>query len=79
MPQGGEGIVPARMLSVGGFNKVGQALSWDFRLVEPGTYDVAVVSLGNPNQAGRMRATVAGQSVENSLNVRERMKTIELP
>jgi len=79
VPLGGEGIIPARMLSVGGFNEVGQALSWDFRLVEPGTYEVAVVSIGNPSRAGRMRATVAGQSVANSLHVRERTKTVELP
>jgi len=79
VPLRGEGIMPGRMLSVGGFNKVGQALSWDFRLVAPGTYEVAVVSIGNPNRAGRMRVTVAGQSVENSLHVRERTKNIELP
>lgn len=79
VPLQGEGIMPGRMLSVGGLNQVGQALSWDFRLVEPGTYEVAVVSIGNPNQAGRMRVTVAGQSVENLLQVRERTKNIELP
>ena len=83
VPLRGEGIMPARMLSVGGFNKVGQALSWDFRLVEPGTYEVAVVSVGSRGQTGksqgRMRATVAGQSVESALQERERMKNIELP
>ena len=60
----------------------GQALSWDFRLVEPGTYEVAVVSLGKTGQGqsqGRIRATVAGQSVENILQERESVKTIELP
>jgi len=41
--------------------------------------EAAMVSIGNPNQAGRMRVTVAGQSVENSLHVRERTKNIELP
>lgn len=83
VPLRGEGIMPARMLSVGGFSKVGQALSWDFRLVEPGTYKAAVVSLGSAGPAGqskgRMRVTVAGQSVENALQGRERLKTIELP
>lgn len=78
VPLGGEGIMPARMLSVGGFDQVGQALSWDFRLVEPGTYEVAVVSLGS-NAGGRMRVTVAGQSVEDVLQERESMNTIELP
>ena len=82
VPLRGEGAIPARMLSVGGLTTEGQALSWDFRLVEPGTYEVAVVSLGNPGQGrsqGRMRASVAGQSVENVLRERERMTTIELP
>ena len=83
VPQRGEGIMPGRVLTVGGFNKVGQALSWDFRLVEPGTYEVAVVSLVTKGQTwkseGRMRATVAGQSVENTLHERERMKNIEIP
>ena len=31
------------------------------------------------NSAGRLRATVAGQSVENSLQERERMPSRELP
>ena len=79
VPLRGEEIMPARMLRVGGINEVGQALSWDFRLVKPGTYEAAVVSIGNPNPAGRMRVTVAGQSVENSLHVRKRTKNIELP
>ncbi|MFC1760845.1 alpha-L-fucosidase [Planctomycetota bacterium] len=78
VPLGGEGILPAVMLSVGGFNTAGQALSWDFRLIEPGTYEVAVVSLGT-SDSGRFRATVDGQSVENILQERERKATIELP
>ena len=77
VPQGGKGIIPARMLSIGGFDTAGQALSWDFRLVEPGTYEVAVVSIGI-NDRGRLRATVAGQSVESVLQEREKSKTIEL-
>jgi alpha-L-fucosidase len=78
VPLEGEGIIPARMLSVGGLEKTGQALSWDFRLVKPGTYEVAVVSLGVSDQ-GRLRVTVGGQSVENVLRERQKMKTIELP
>ena len=82
VPLGGEGIMPGPMLSVGGFDTEGQALSWDFRLVVPGTYEVVVVSLENTDcerSQGRLRATVAGQSVENILEERERMKMIELP
>jgi alpha-L-fucosidase len=71
----GEGIIPARGLTVA-LNEAGQALSWDFRLVEPGTYKVAVVSNVNEGQEwkadGSMRVTVAGQSVENKLDETER-------
>ena len=79
VPQGGDGIVPSRMLTIGGFDSVGQALIWDFRLVEPGTYEVAVVTLSNGSDEGRLRATVAGESVEGALVVREKMKSIQLP
>lgn len=79
VPQGGEGIVPARMLSVGGFDTKGQALSWDFRLVEAGTFEVAVVTVGGASEGGRLRATVSGQSVENTLTTREKLKSIQLP
>ena len=69
---GPRNLTPARMLCAGGFNQVGQALSWDFRLLEPGTYEVAVIRLaGKKSTDGRLRATVAGQSVENSLQERE--------
>lgn len=78
VPLGGEGIIPARMLSVGGLSKEGQALSWDFRLVEPGRYKVVVASLGSSNSC-RLRATVGGQSVVNNLQEVEKRKTIELP
>lgn len=75
--QPGEGIMPAHGLTVGGFNRVGQALSWDFRLVEPGSYEVAVIRVANIDQeldeSTRMRATVAGQSIENRLIERDRM------
>ncbi|TWU44380.1 Alpha-L-fucosidase [Novipirellula aureliae] len=78
VPLGGQGIVPARMLSVAGLRTPGQALSWDFRLVEPGTYQVVVASIG-PSKGCRLRATVDGQSVVNDLNEFEKRKTIELP
>ena len=77
VPLGGEGIMPGRMLSVDKFNQAGQALSWDFRLVEPGTYEVAVITLGT-NDKARLRASVAGQAVESVLHEREKMHTIEL-
>jgi len=77
VPKGGDGILPARYLTVGGLKEVGQALTWDFRLVEPGSYDVAVVSMINKGvewkSDGRMRATVAGHSVENQLKESDRV------
>jgi hypothetical protein len=48
-----------------------------FRLVEPGTYEVAVVTLGTSDK-GRLRVTVDGQAVEDALHEREKNKTIEL-
>ena len=63
--------MPGRGLTVSGFQTKGQALSWDFRVYKPGTYEVVVVCHAGRNQAwnveGRMRAHVAGQSVENKL------------
>ena len=80
VPQRGKGIMPARMLCAGGFGQVGQALSWDFRLVEPGTYEVAVIRLaGKKSSEGSLRATVAGQSVESSSQESETMSSRELP
>ena len=83
VPLKGDGIMPDRAMTVGGFNKVGQALSWDFKLIEPGTYEVAVVSLVAKGRAwkadGRMRATVAGQSVENELHERQRLENLGMP
>jgi alpha-L-fucosidase len=71
----GDGIMPARGLTVA-LNQIGQALSWDFRLVKPGTYKVAVVCDVDKNETwkadGLMRATVSGQSVENALKETER-------
>lgn len=70
-------INPGRGMTIEGLTQVGQALSWDFRLVEPGTYEVAVVSIINKGAKwktdGKMRATVAGQSVENKLRERVRL------
>ena len=67
----GEGIMPSRGITVSGFQTKGQALSWDFRVYKPGTYKVVVVCHVNKGQAwnveGRVRAHVAGQSVENEL------------
>ncbi|MEQ8556526.1 MAG: alpha-L-fucosidase [Cyclobacteriaceae bacterium] len=71
----GEGIMPARGMTVA-LGEEGQALSWDFRLVEPGSYKVVTVSNIGANQEwktdGRMRVTVAGQSIENKLGEDER-------
>jgi len=71
----GEGIMPARGLTVA-LNQKGQALSWDFRLIKPGNYKVAVVSNVNEGEewkaGGSMRVTVAGQSVQNELVEHER-------
>ena len=71
VPQQGEGIMPGRGLTVSGFQTKGQALSWDFRVYKPGTYEVVVVCHTSKGRAwnveGRMRANVAGQSVENEL------------
>ena len=71
VPQGGQGIMPGRGLTVSGFHTKGQALSWDFRLYQPGTFKVVVVCHTNKGRAwnaeGRVRAHVAGQSVETKL------------
>lgn len=68
--QKGEGIMPTRGMTVG-LNKAGQALTWDFRMVNPGTYEVAVVcDVGEAQKweaDGKMKVTVAGRSVENRL------------
>lgn len=73
----GKGIMPARGMTVE-LNEKGQALSWDFRMFEPGTYKVAVVSNVNEHQEwkadGSMRASVAGQTVESQLQENERWK-----
>ena len=79
VPLKGQGIMPARGLTVSGFQTKGQALSWDFRMYKPGTYDVVVVCHAGRRQAwnvnGRVRANVAGQSVENELIESRRVTT----
>ncbi len=79
VPQGGEGIMAGRGLTVSGFNKKGQALSWDFKVYKPGSYKVAVVCHASKDQnwdvEGRVRANVAGQSVENELIEYKRLAT----
>ncbi|MGJ8592760.1 MAG: alpha-L-fucosidase [Aquaticitalea sp.] len=71
----GKGIMPARGMTVG-LEKEGQALRWDFRMLTPGTYKVALISSVKEEHTwkkdGSMRATVAGQSVENKLMEHER-------
>ncbi|EMI43323.1 glycosyl hydrolase [Rhodopirellula sp. SWK7] len=72
----GEGIMPGRAITVSGFQTKGQALSWDFKIFEPGYYEVIVHCNGAGNQKadtkGRLRAHVAGQSIENKLSFLER-------
>lgn len=79
VPQRGEGIMAGRGLTVSGFNKKGQALSWDFKVFKPGSYKVVAVCHVAKNQnwnvEGRVRATVAGQSVENELTEYKRLET----
>lgn len=80
VPLPGEGIMPGRGLTVTGFDKKGQALSWDFKVYEPGTYDVVVgCRLGKSVEWAAddmMRATVAGQVVENQLVAYETVETL---
>ena len=77
VPLKGEGIMPGRGLTVSGFHTKGQALSWDFRVYKPGTYQVVVVCHSGRNQdwnvEGRVRAYVAGQTVENELVEHQRL------
>lgn len=78
-----EGIMPGREITVSGFHTKGQALSWDFKIYEPGTYDVAIVTHINRNKSwesdGKMRVNVAGQSVENHLIEHKRVESIAMP
>ncbi|TWU44280.1 Alpha-L-fucosidase [Novipirellula aureliae] len=69
----GEGVMPGRAITVSGFQTKGQALSWDFKVFEPGTFNVVIDCRGNRNQngddEGKLRAYVAGQSIEGHLNI----------
>jgi len=75
-----EGIMPGRGLTVAGFTKQGQALSWDLKMFKPGDYEVVAVYLvvKNPEWEleGKLRVNIAGQSVENELKEGKRDKTI---
>ena len=70
----GEGIMPGRAITVSGLQTKGQALTWDFKLYKPGTYEVVVNGRAGRNQngsgAGKLRAHLAGQSIESELNFR---------
>ncbi len=78
-----EGIMPGRGLTVSGFHTKGQALSWDFKVFEPGRYNVDVVCHVNKGRDwkvdGKVRVSVAGQSVENQLIENKRVETITMP
>jgi len=79
----GEGIMPGRELTVSGFHTKGQALNWDFKVYEPGSCNVAVVTHVNKKKNwksdGKMRVIVAGQSVENQLIEHKRVESIAMP
>ena len=72
-----EGIRPERMLSLSGFENAGDTISWDLKMVEPGDYDVEIVTLGT-NTTTKLKAFIAGQVVENTLQENFEKKTIEL-
>lgn len=80
VPLRGEGIMAGRGLTVKGFDKKGQALSWDFKVFEPGLYDVvAICNMGDKiewDADDQVRATVAGQVVEKELVVYKRVETL---
>ncbi len=83
VPQRGEGIMPGRGLTVSGFQTEGQALSWDFKVFKPGSYEVFVVCHAGRDQTwnveGRVRANIAGKSVENELIEDKRVETPTMP
>ena len=63
--------MPGRAITVSGFQTKGQALTRDCKLYKPGTYEIVIDCRGvvRQNRAveGKLRAHVAGQSVENEL------------
>ncbi|SMP55659.1 alpha-L-fucosidase [Neorhodopirellula lusitana] len=77
VPRIGQGIMPSRGLTVSGFDTKGQALSWDFKIYQPGTYEVMVICHAGKDQTwnvdGQVRASVAGQTVENQLIEQKRV------
>jgi len=77
------GIGPTRGLTIAHFTKKGQALSWNFKLVEPGTYRVEVAHMTRGNTPwvtdGRMRATVGGELVEGDLQETRRVANPKMP
>ena len=78
-----EGIMPGRGMTVSGFSNKRQALSWDFKMFAPGTFEVVVVCHSKKDEIwksdGKMRAYINGQSVENKLVESKRVKTITMP
>ena len=76
----GEGIMPGRAITVSGFQTKGQALSWDFKLYKPGSYEIVIDCRGVGNRSrgveGKLRAKVAGQSVKNKLNFDNLVKLV---
>ena len=83
VPQRGEGIMAGRGMTVIGFEKKGQALSWDLKIYEPGTYDVMVVSHVNEDEIwesdGEVQVSVDGQAVRSKLSEFKRVPTITMP
>lgn len=79
----GEGIMPGRGQTVSGFKTQGQALSWDFKVFRPGSYNVMVVCHVGENEKwnpdGKVRVSVAGQTIENQLTEHKRVPTITMP
>ena len=69
----GEGIMPGRAITVSGFQTKGQALTWDFKLYKAGAYEIVLNCRGAGRQnrtiEGKLRAHVAGQSVESELSL----------
>ena len=72
----GEGIMPARGMTVE-LGEKGQGLSWDFKVIEPGKFEVVVICNAKEDQEwkadGAMQINVAGQSVEGKLGEDERI------
>ncbi len=79
----GEGIMSGRGLTVSGCQTKGQALSWDFKMYEPGSYDVIAVYIVGENEDwkmdGKLQANLAGQSIEKKLIEQKWAQTITMP